>query len=66
VQLYEIRILRADGNTSLIYPCTHLSDRAAIAMALELARGAPYEVWRDLACLRGNPAPVGPTYQTAA
>jgi hypothetical protein len=66
MQAYEIRVLRADGRASLIFESLQVSDRAAIDAAIEFARGAPYEVWRDLACLRGNSAPIHITLRRSA
>jgi hypothetical protein len=45
---YEIRILRADGRSSLITSQIHLNDYAAIRSALKLANGKRVEVWHGL------------------
>ena len=51
---YEIRILNADRHTSsVILEQSHGDDRAAIGAAAKLAKGAQFEVWRDLECLHG-------------
>ena len=42
---YEIRILRADGRSSLITSQIHLNDYYAIRSALRLANGKAVEVW---------------------
>jgi hypothetical protein len=50
---YEIRIIRTSGSPSIILAETQLTDVAAIRSARKIARGKPFEVWRDLECISG-------------
>lgn len=46
---YEIRLLGCDQNASpIILERSHEDDKAANGVASRLARGAAFEVWRDL------------------
>jgi hypothetical protein len=52
--VYEIRVLKADRySPSIILEQSHTDDEAAVGAASRLARGAPFEVWRDLDCVYG-------------
>jgi hypothetical protein len=51
---YEIHVLRDDRySAAMICEQCLTDDEAAIAAALRLARGAAFEVWRDLDCVYG-------------
>jgi len=50
---YEIRILKAPGSPTIIMVGTQLSDFVAVQIARKMARGRPFEVWRDLHCITG-------------
>jgi hypothetical protein len=54
MQEYEIRILKADRTTSLVFESPHLNDHAAISEARMIADGAPFEVWCGLDCVLGE------------
>lgn len=56
MQVYEIRILGAAGNTVLTSQDVHLSDQAAIRAGQRMANGKPFEVWRDLDCVHRGQA----------
>jgi len=45
---YEIRIVREDGKTSLIYSLHQFNDATAIAVGSGIARGKGFEVWRGM------------------
>ena len=48
---YEIRILRIDRGTSLVFSSSQPSDEVAIRLAKKLAEDRPLEVWRELDCI---------------
>jgi len=49
---YEILLLGCDENASpIILEQSHKDDETAIDVASQLARGTPFEVWRDLDCI---------------
>lgn len=51
---YEVRVLKADGySTSVILEQSYGDDEAAVGAASQLAKGAAFEVWRDLDCVYG-------------
>ena len=51
---YEIRVLNDDRySVAKIHQRALTDDEAAISMAVRLAEGAPFEVWRDLDCVYG-------------
>ena len=45
---YEIRIVREDGKSSLIYCVHHFNDATAIAVGSGIAQGKGFEVWRGM------------------
>lgn len=51
METYEIRILRFDGQPSLIAEQKYLSAEAAITAAKLLAAGRRFEVWNDDYCV---------------
>lgn len=54
---YEIRVLKADRYSSaIILEQSHGDDEAAVDAAAHFAKGAPFEVWRDLDCVYGLPS----------
>lgn len=58
---YEIRLLRADSTTSLIWKCLHQTDASAIRAGIRAADGQAVEIWRDNDCIfrggrRASPA----------
>jgi hypothetical protein len=48
---YEIRILKLDRGTSLVFASSQRNDDDAIRMAKKLAEGLPLEVWRGMECI---------------
>jgi hypothetical protein len=66
---YEIRVLKADRYSSaIILEQSFGDDEAAIGAALLLARGAEFEVWRDLDCVYGlaSNRPVAASWKSQA
>ncbi len=54
MQVYEIRLLKDDRySAKFVRDQMHLNDHAAIRAAAKLAKGSPFEVWRDLDCVYG-------------
>ena len=51
---YEIRILRADRTTDIVFEVAHLTDNAAISAAKKFAEARPFEVWRGLDFVYGS------------
>jgi hypothetical protein len=46
---YEIILLKSDCHSpSLIFEQSYRDDETAISAASDIAKGAPFEVWRDL------------------
>jgi len=51
---YEIRLLNDDRySAAKVHQRTLMDDEAAISVGARLAKGAPFEVWRDLDCVYG-------------
>jgi hypothetical protein len=48
---YEIRILKLDRGTSLVFASSQRNDDDAIRVARKLAEGKPLEVWRGVDCI---------------
>jgi len=54
MQVYEIRLLKDDRySAKFVVEEMHLNDHAAVRAAGKLAKGSPFEVWRDLDCVYG-------------
>jgi hypothetical protein len=52
MQLYEIRLLKADGKPSSVFATSQASDYAAVRRALRLAAEQDgVEVWRGMECV---------------
>jgi hypothetical protein len=51
---YEIRVLRDDRNTALIFAAIYPDDNAAMQCAREIARARKFEVWRGADCIHGT------------
>jgi hypothetical protein len=53
---YEIRVLKSDcHSSSLIFEQSYSDDETAVRAASGFAKGAAYEVWRDLDRIDGLP-----------
>jgi hypothetical protein len=48
---FEIRILNSDGSPSVMTTLNLFSTQSAVGSALRLARGRPFEVWREGRCV---------------
>jgi|HubBroStandDraft_3_1064219.scaffolds.fasta_scaffold1337678_2 hypothetical protein len=48
---YEIRIIKRDRGTSLVFASSQRNDDDAIRVARRLAEGLPLEVWRGMDCI---------------
>jgi hypothetical protein len=48
---YEILILDSNANPAAFVEIQHGEDGEAIRSATRIARGRPFEVWRDITCV---------------
>ena len=48
---YEIRVFNKQGRTSLVFHQLHLSDKAAISAAMEIAGDRAFDIWRGMDCI---------------
>lgn len=49
---YEIRIVKQEGSSPVIYACAQVNDHAAIRRARSLGQGGDHvEVWRGVNCV---------------
>jgi len=64
MQHYEIRVLKDNGSLSLKMGNDYINSNAAIAAALRISKGKPFEVWRGDYCVyardRNDPLPPYP------
>ena len=66
---FEIRILNLDGSPSIRTTLRLFSTQSAVASALRLARGRPFEVWEEDRCVYtslANMPPEPPSTRHAA
>ena len=54
MHVYEIRILKPDLSSSLIFEVMHPSDNAALKAARKMAGGKQFEVWLGMDCIYGG------------
>jgi len=54
MQHYDIRILKDDRHTSMLFEGMYLSDHSAIRAAKNMADGNTFEVWRGMDCIYGG------------
>ena len=62
MNVYEIRVLSADGKTSFIASEVRHNDNAAIRTAQQIFGGRKLEVWRGMDCIYGMDAEPLPAH----
>jgi hypothetical protein len=64
---YEIRIIKANGSSSLVYSCAQFNEEVAIRRAERIPRdaGDRLEVWRGMDCIYRDPGLLVRRFPTA-